>query len=71
MYIFKQVSNKQHSCDSLLIHLVNSVNKLMTQHAVDIIKLEGKLQKLEENLYKEINQLKSWSQSKNHITITM
>ena len=59
MYNLQQVSNKQQGCDSLLIHLVNSVNKLMTQHAVDIIKLEGKLQKLEEKLDKAINQLNS------------
>ena len=43
---------------------MNSVNKLMTEHAVDIIKLEAKLKKMEEKLYKEINQLKRWYLSK-------
>ena len=43
---------------------MNSVNKLMTEHAVDIIKLEAKLKKMEEKHDREINQLKRWYLSK-------
>ena len=66
-YVLWQIKNTQQHSDSLLIHLVNSVNKLKTQHAVDLTKFESKLQKQlqkqEEKYNVEINQLKSQYQS--------
>ena len=61
---FQEKLNKQHGSDSLLLYLLNSVNKLKIQHAVDISKLEAKLQKQEEKYNTEINQLKSLCLSK-------
>ena len=43
-------SNIEQSSDSLLIHLVNAVNKLTTQHAVDMTKLQTRMEKLEKEI---------------------
>ena len=49
---FQDAGNRKQSSDTLLIHLVNSVNKLMTQHAVDILKLEVEMDKRFQKLVK-------------------
>ena len=62
VYFLQQISSKHHGCDSLLIHLMNSVNKLMIQQAVDKSKLEAKLEKQEEKYNNVIHELKHKSQ---------
>ena len=56
MFIFRQLNNKIKSVIPFLIHLVSSVNKLMTQHAVDIQNLEKKFQENMKKMEKELEQ---------------
>ena len=51
-YFCFQVTKKKQTNDYLLHHLLNSVNKLIQQHAVDISKLEMKLQIQQEAINK-------------------
>ena len=46
-------SNIEQSSDSLLIHLVNAVNKLMTQHAMDMTKLKTGMGKIEKEIQRQ------------------
>ena len=58
------INNTQNN-ESLLIHLVNVVTKLTTQHAVDMKEMETKLQKQKEMLQKQEKKLQE--QAKKHI----
>ena len=51
VYLFQEVTDIETN-NHFLQHLVNSVNKLMVQHAVDVNKLENKLQKQEDAMNK-------------------
>ena len=58
------INNTQNN-ESLLIHLVNVVTKLTTQHAVDMKEMENKLQKQKEMLQKQEEKLQE--QAKKHM----
>ena len=49
--------NGSQSNESLLIHLVDVVNKLTTQHAVDMKEMENQLKKQEEKHIKDIKKI--------------
>ena len=57
-YFFNIQATKQQNkiSDTFLIHLVSSVNKLMTQHVVDIQNLEKKFQENMKKMEKELEQ---------------